>query len=210
MTVFNDYRGMYQIFQNIDQTVISSAFLSVYESLSTRTPSTQEIDEYLTFTAHFDDQTMLKEIRMLGHHSVHGVRGELSTQRKRISLRELDEESPFDEHAWYVQGDPKSVDVQIARSIANGEDFDIQYSEDEAEPSFDVDEYQNRVWLAYHYLDGAPHPGIFSDMAMISDERRNTERKERLRLYGMGDEIIRTTRSVSDRSLSVKEFMTFE
>lgn len=257
LTVFNDFRGMYHVFQNSDQSVVASAFLPVYESLTERTPSAQEIFEYLTFTAHFDDQTMLKEIRLLDHRVMHGLGRESLKRPKRISIRVIDEDRPFEEHAShmheklgeyfstlasnfgdlqslgltggydsrlalahirlagarpivYVQGDADSIDVKVARAIAKGEGFDIQYSEEEAQPSFAVGEFYDRVKLAYHYLDGTPHPGLFSDMAMVSAERRNTEREEKLRLYGMGGEIFRTTRSVPDRPLSVTEFMTSE
>jgi hypothetical protein len=257
LIVFNDYRGMYQVFHDVGKTILCSAFLPVCESLTTRTPNTQEIFEYLTFTSTFDEQTILQEVQTLDRRYLHSLFGGSSAQIKRISIPDFDGERPFGEQAQhvhemlgdyfsilasnfgdlqsigltggydsrlalahlrqagvrpvvYVQGAPDSIDVRIAKSIASGEGFDILYDENEARRDFPLSEFQARTQTAYHYLDGIPHTGIFADMAMVSDERRNTKRAEKLRLYGAGGEIFRRFRNIPDRPLGVAAFMTCE
>lgn len=257
LTLFNDYRGMYQVYLNEDRSIVSSAFLPVYESLTTRTPNTQEIFEYLTYAAHYGERTILKEVRLLDPTILHGFSGVRSEKKKKISIFEIDEESSFTEHVnlahealsqyfsvlasifgdaqsigltggydsrltlahlrragvrpiVYVQGERDSIDVRVAKSIAKGEGFDIQYDVDEARPEFGSNESRSRVETAYHYLDGLPHGGLFNDMAMVSDDRQNRERKETLRLYGMGGEAFRKHLHMSDRPHSVSEFLTSE
>ena len=97
LLVFNDYRGMYQVFHDEDHTVVSSAFLPVYETLATRTANPQQVFEYFSFETTYGNRTVLKEIGLLDPGYIHQLPERSPTMRKKISLPHFDGSRPFDD-----------------------------------------------------------------------------------------------------------------
>jgi hypothetical protein len=110
----------------------------------------------------------------------------------------------------YVQGASDSPDVRVAKMIAEGEGLEIQHDEDEANPHFDIEDFEDRVRTAYFYLDGLPHTGIFGEGAMVSGDRQQTQRPETIRIYGMGGEYFRTTVALRNRSALLSDYLKVE
>jgi hypothetical protein len=97
LTVFNDYRGMYQLYHDEDRSVVCSAFLPVYETLTTRTANLQQVYEYFSFETTYGDKTVLQEIGLLDPGHIHQLLKRTSVKRKKISLPQFDGDRPFKE-----------------------------------------------------------------------------------------------------------------
>jgi asparagine synthase (glutamine-hydrolysing) len=90
LIVFNHYRGLYRICTNEDRTIISSSFLAVCESLTTRTPNPQGIFEYLAFDSTYGYDTVIREIDVLADKSIHQLSPSSTQTKKRICLSQYD------------------------------------------------------------------------------------------------------------------------
>jgi asparagine synthase (glutamine-hydrolysing) len=110
----------------------------------------------------------------------------------------------------YTHGDEDSMDVKIAKMIAAGEGFALQYSENKAKPEFPASALPDRVANAYYYLDGIPWTGLFDPWAMTVDARRATERQDLVRLYGMAGEIYRRSRHLANRSYHISQYLQIQ
>lgn len=98
LDMFTDYRGMYQLYANEDQSLVSSSYLAIYDSLSTYTPNVQEICEYLTLTMFFGRKTLIKEIQRVDARFVHTLLPVVSTASKPIDLSHDEAVASLDAH----------------------------------------------------------------------------------------------------------------
>lgn len=83
LQAFTDYFGVYQVFTNEAQTVISNSFLALVRSLDTKAISKQGFFEYLSDGASYAGETYIKGVKLLDAFDVH----ELAPGRRRIAKR---------------------------------------------------------------------------------------------------------------------------
>ncbi|HNP35089.1 MAG TPA: hypothetical protein PKK10_04495 [Woeseiaceae bacterium] len=96
LSLFTDYQGMYQVYRDETWGLISSSFLAVHAACKTRTPSAQEIYEYLCFSHYYGNQTIIKEVSRLDERFIHQLVPGHSETLKRIRLPEFDPQADFD------------------------------------------------------------------------------------------------------------------
>lgn len=63
--IFNDFLGLMRVYNTIDNSIYSSSFIALAKALKTKTPSSQEIFEYIIRGGMYGDKTILKEINLI-------------------------------------------------------------------------------------------------------------------------------------------------
>ncbi len=123
LVVFNDYRGMCQIYTNSDQSILSTSFLAVYETLDSYTANDQEIYEYLHFLMFFGNRTPIAEIERLDKRYIHEVLPGGDTRSKPFQLPDFYDGDDLERHVDQIHGLLSDYFAKI--TTAFGDDISI-------------------------------------------------------------------------------------
>lgn len=86
LVLFSDLFGNYRIFRDKDSNIYSSSFLSLESVLDTKTPSNQEIYEFIFTGAFYGGSTIFKEIELLDSHFVWSLMPEEKKIRRQAAM----------------------------------------------------------------------------------------------------------------------------
>jgi len=99
----------------------------------------------------------------------------------------------------FVNGSRHSLDVKIARSIAEGEGLDLNIKYSDTVPKHDVDTYVDLLAKNYYWLDGIGEGyGVFRTDFDMNTRLKRSE-KAILHMYGGGGEVYRNRLMLADR-----------
>lgn len=86
LTLFNDYRGLYQVYHSPDYGCISSSFLALYTACGDLAPCRQEVYEYLAFSMFYGTGTVVRGMHRLDRSQVLRLLPSRTTSPKPIRL----------------------------------------------------------------------------------------------------------------------------
>lgn len=110
----------------------------------------------------------------------------------------------------YVYGKEGSPDVNIAKSIANGENLDLEHIDKRSLlVKRTPEEYMNLLESQFYSYDGSGSLGIFDDGTdMITREQRiKKNNKHLLHINGAGGEIYREIWNIGNRNVMLEDFL---
>src|SRR5262249_20339121 len=82
--VFNDGNGLYHVYSDRANTVLSNSFLAVARSTPSRAVSKQELFEYLSGGAMLGDSTLLRDVVRLDSRAIHQLHPLRAQTPKRV------------------------------------------------------------------------------------------------------------------------------
>lgn len=88
--IWNDLFGVYHVFTNIDQSLISSSFLAVVRGLGTRQPNLQAMYEYVFEGASYNDDTYVEGVKLLDAFHLHVPGSDVGKVRKKCAIAGID------------------------------------------------------------------------------------------------------------------------
>ena len=106
----------------------------------------------------------------------------------------------------YVYGPDNSPDVNVARTIAMGENFPLEHINKDAYPTPTAEQYQKTLQDNFYALDGIPGEGIF-DFGANMDTRRKRADNGRMIFNGGGGEIFRNFFYLPDRAFTISDLI---
>lgn len=85
LSAFGDYQGLYHVFSNSDQSIVSNSFLAIAKTLPSRSVSRHEIYEMILYGATYGRPTLLEGVELLGSRRLYelgsgGVPSELAIE----------------------------------------------------------------------------------------------------------------------------------
>jgi len=176
--VFNDYGGIYHVYQAEDGSVLSSSLLAVVKSLPRKTVAEQELYEYVTHGAMYGDRTLFEEARLLDSFYVHQLAPERRTTPKHMRLPPWDSRGPFDElvEAYaeylidYYRTLQKVFGDSVCLGLSGGHDSRLMLS------------LMRRVGInPYVYVYGRPtHPDVRVSLSIGKGEGFSIEHEDRV------------------------------
>lgn len=107
----------------------------------------------------------------------------------------------------HVYGRSDDADVGIARTIAEGERYNLAHVDKNTWPQPGTDEFTEILRTNFYAFDGYPNDGIFDPGADI-ETRRDRCRNGKLMLNGGGGEVFRNFYYLRNRSYSVSQFVS--
>lgn len=117
--VFNDFIGLKRIYFSTDKSIFSSSFLATAQSLKTKTPSTQEIYEYIIRGGMYGDKTILKEINLISRSTAVCVSGNSLDEKLGFAYEKLSFYNNFDKMVNHVSNEYINIFKIITRVFGN-------------------------------------------------------------------------------------------
>ncbi len=87
--IWNDLIGIYHVFTNDDQTVISSSFLAVVRQLKSKQIDMQAMYEYVCEGASYNDNSYIQGVKLLDAFNIHELSPKVKLLRKKHSLETI-------------------------------------------------------------------------------------------------------------------------
>ena len=112
--IWNDLFGIYHVFSNSDQSVISSSFLTVVRQLDSRQLNLQAMYEYVFEGASYNDDTYIHGVDMLDAFNIHTPGLDSAGIRKRHSIQSNDT-NDFDQRVAQTVADLKNYFETLKR-----------------------------------------------------------------------------------------------
>tara|TARA_Y100001970_G_scaffold210054_1_gene256181 strand:- start:1457 stop:3193 length:1737 start_codon:yes stop_codon:yes gene_type:complete len=106
----------------------------------------------------------------------------------------------------YVYGSNNSKDVEIAKNIVKNENLSIDHVDRNKYLKINKSDYSSMLENNYYHLDGLGVTGIFDNGSDIHTRIRRTK-KAFLHINGGGGEIYRNFWELSDKKISIKNFL---
>lgn len=113
--VFNDFLGLMRVYNTEDGSFFSTSFLAIAKGLKVKTPSTQEIYEYIIRGGMYGDKTVLKEINLIPRSTVVCMNGESLNEKLKFVYERLPFYNDYNEMLEYVSAEY----MNIFKSITN-------------------------------------------------------------------------------------------
>lgn len=250
---FNDFLGLMRVYCSSDNMVFSTSFLAIAKSLKTKTPSTQEIYEYIIRGGMYGDKTILKEICLIPRSKAICINGDCKDEKLEYTYKRLPFYNDYDKMLEYVSdeyiktfeviksnfnskittalsggydtrlmlalfkknkmqpdlyvyGNKNSLDVKVAKRIAEGEKIDLEHIDRSIFAKVTSDNYGEVVSDNFYYFDGLNTGGIFDDgVDVISRKMRSSE--DLLQINGAGGEIWRNFWQLNSRKKKSFDFV---
>jgi len=109
----------------------------------------------------------------------------------------------------YVYGRPTHPDVRVAKTIAEGEGFQLDHEDRSGFAPVERDRFAEHIQQQFHFYDGRGTYGVFGNAADRGLRKKRSE-KGRLQLNGGGGEYYRNFWALPDKAFSLAAFMKSE
>lgn len=128
--IFNDYVGLYRVYVDQAQRLLSSSFLALHKQLETKTPAAQEIYEYIFDGAFFGRHTIYKEVKLLSPKHVLQILPQPQEHLKTITFDPLPDmsnrqkviDTVLEEHLAYFKALADAFQSSFSTALSGGFD----------------------------------------------------------------------------------------